>query len=321
MAGKRHIAAAAVALATALAVPASAPALVVGVGDQKADMFTDPLFSAIGVKHARIAIAWDALSHDWQAAEVDRWMRGAQAAGVEPLVGFMHARGERRRVLPSPSRLKYEFRRFRQLYPWVRNFAVWNEVNHCGEPTCNRPRLVASYYKAMRKECPSCTVVAAELLDMPNVTSWVRRFRVALGYTPPVFALHNYVEANRFTSRRLAALLRATPGADLWLTETGGLVKRRNNSRTDIPEGRNHATLVTRYLFDRVAPRFPRIKRIYIYHWNARKKVSSWDSALVAYNDRPRPSLAVLQRVMTKGLRPSTTPAKAPAGTKRPPKD
>ena len=143
------------ALAASLALAAPAGAVGIGIADQKADMFSDPRFEASGMRYARIAVGWDALSSPWQTAQLDAWFHGARAAGVSPLVSFTHSRTERR-LLPSPSRLKFEFRRFRARYPWVREFATWNEANHCGEPTCHRPRLVASYFRQMRLECPSC---------------------------------------------------------------------------------------------------------------------------------------------------------------------
>ena len=59
------------------------------------------------------------------------------------------------------------------------------------------------------------------------------------------------------------------PRAQVWLTETGGLVRRDNGSTTEIPEGPRHAGEVTRYIFDRIVPQNPRISRVYIYHWNA----------------------------------------------------
>lgn len=297
---------------------ATEPRLIVGIADQKPTMFTDKRFRDMGISHARLTVPWDALNSGWQRDELDTWMNRARAAGVDPLISFGHSRIERRK-LPTPELFKYQFREFRERYPWARTFATWNEANHCGEPTCNRPALVASYYKALRRECTDCQVLGAELLDMPNLTDWTKRFRRALGYTPKLMGLHNYVEANRFTARRLAALLRAAPGAKLWLTETGGLVKRRNRSTTDIPEGRNHATLVTRYIFDRVIPRYPAITRVYIYHWDAGPAGSSWDSGLIDPAGRARPSLAVLKRVLKVGLRPSRTPTRAPVGTHRPP--
>ncbi len=286
-------------------VPASTvpttPSVKVGIADQKADMFSDPRFSQLGIRYARLAIGWDALTSRWQRDLLEIWLRSARAAGVEPLISFMHSRTQRRK-LPTPERLKYEFRRLRELYPWVTTFATWNEANHCGEPTCHRPKLVAAYYRALRRECRRCTILAAEMLDMPNMTSWVRGFRRHLGFTPTLWGLHNYVEANRFRMTRLRQLQRATPGARLWLTETGGLVRRDNGSTTRIPEGPRHAGEVTRYIFDRILPRNPRIRRVYLYHWNA-ERGTTWDSGLITPGGRRRSALNVLARVLDSGPR------------------
>jgi hypothetical protein len=303
--------AALIVLSAGLAAPAAAnatatpeqPGVEVGIADQKPDMFSDPRFAGLDIRRARLMIGWDALTSPWQAAELDAWLQGARAAGVEPLISFGHSRTARR-SLPTPERLKYEFRRFRQLYPWVTTFSTWNEANHCGEPTCHRPRLVAGYYRALRRECPTCTILAPELLDMPNMARWARDFRNALGYTPTRWGMHNYVEANRFKMQRLRELLRLAPRSEIWLTETGGLVRRNNRSTTDIPEGARHAGEVTRFIFDRILPRNPRIRRVYLYHWNAGPTTVTWDSGLITPGGRERTSLFVLARVLRFGSRP-----------------
>ena len=278
----------------------------VGIADQKADMFEDERFSELGITRARLAIGWDALASRWQRAELDVWLKAARAADVEPLISFMHSRTNRRKV-PTPERLKYEFRRLRRLYPWVTTFATWNEANHCGEPLCHRPKLAAAYYRALRKECRSCTILAPELLDMPNMRRWVKDFNRHLGFSPKYWGLHNYVEANRFKTRRLRQLLRAAPRSQVWLTETGGLVRRNNRSKTKIPEGPRHAGEVTRFIFDRILPRNPRITRVYLYHWNAGSARTSWDSGLITPGGRERSALFVLARVLRFGLRPGAS--------------
>ena len=278
----------------------------IGIADQKDDMFFDPRFAALGVTHARLAVGWDAMGSGWQVEQLDGWMAGAQARGVQPLISLGHSRTARR-SLPSPQRLASELRRFRTRYPWVKTFATWNEANHCGEPTCNRPKLVAAYYRALRRECTQCTILAPELLDQPDTIAWVRAFRKALGFTPKLWGLHNYIEANRFRMARLRALLRVLPGAEIWLTETGGLVRRDNKSTTDIPEGPRHAGEVTRFIFDRVLPRNSQIKAIYLYHWNAGPGDTTWDSGLITPGGRERSALFVLRRVLGSGLRPNAS--------------
>ena len=57
------------------------------------------------------------------------------------------------------------------------------------------PERVAAYFNVIRKRCPRCQVVAADVLDDPNMVSWVRRFqRLAPG--PHLWGLHNYRDAN-----------------------------------------------------------------------------------------------------------------------------
>jgi hypothetical protein len=275
----------------------------VGIGDQKADMFTDPRFVALGVRYARLAIGWDAMTSDWQIQQLDAWLEGARALNIQPLISLGHSRTDRR-SLPTPERLKFEFRTFRERYPRVKTFAVWNEANHCGEPVCHRAPLVASYYRALRRECPQCTILGPEILDMPNAVAYIKAFRKRLGFTPKRWGLHNYLEANRFKMTRLKQIIKAMGGADVWLTETGGLVRRNNGSTTDIPEGATHAAEVTRFLFDHVLPRNPRVKAVYLYHWNAGPLDTTWDSGLITPNGRERTSLYVLRRVLRSGLRP-----------------
>ncbi|HEV2061326.1 MAG TPA: hypothetical protein VGR12_00625 [Solirubrobacteraceae bacterium] len=290
-----------IAAALLVAAPASAGAVVVGIGDQKPDMFGDPRFHALQIKHARLTVPWDAMRHGWQVAEIDAWMNAARAHGVHPLVSFGHSR-VRRRELPQPHVFAREFRKVRARYPWVWNFATWNEANHCGEPVCRRERLAASYHRKLQLECPRCRILAAEVLDMPNMLKWVRRFRRAyrrydMG-EPRIWGLHNYVEANRFRARSVRQLLRHAKGT-VWLTEVGGIVKRRNINRHSvrgIPESRRHAARVTRFLLRRVIPRYRRVTRIYLYHWNSSTRRDSWDSAFIGPDDRVRPALRVLRR-------------------------
>ena len=284
--------------AVALLAPAAgAQAVVVGIADQKPDMFADKRFKALGIKHARIAVPWDAMAYEWQRKEIDRWMFLARLNGVHPLVSFGHSRIHRRHV-PTPERMRREFRSFRKRYPWALNFATWNEANHCGEPVCNRIPLVAAYYRTRRRECPDCRILGAELLDQPNLISWVKRFRRAARREPEAWGLHNYVEANRFKSDRLRSLLRATKGS-IWLTEVGGIVKRRAKKKYTvkrIPESAAHAAKVMRFLFDDVVALSPRISRVYLYHWNAQSSLDSWDSALVGPTGRRRPALDELRQ-------------------------
>ena len=62
-------------------------------------------------------------------------------------------------------------------------------------------------------------------------------------------------------------MLAATRG-EVWLTETGGIVARNNNSRVRLPASTAHAAKATRFVFEKLVRVDPRIKRVYLYHWN-----------------------------------------------------
>lgn len=282
-------------LAALLALPAGAGAVTVGIADQKPSIFTDPLFRDLDLRHARLVVPWDVLADPYQAQELDRWIQAARAANVTPLLTFGHSRREGlRKMRPTTTRLRKEFLRLRERYPWITDWAAWNEPNHCSQPLCHRPELAARYFDTIRRACPTCRILAAEVLDMPNMSSWVRRFRREAKVEPRFWGMHNYIDANRFRTRGTRELLRVTKG-EVWLTETGGIVKRRTRVRVPMPESTAHAADATRWLFDRLVPMSPRITRVYLYHWSPSTRRDTWDSALVNIHGRPREALRVLR--------------------------
>ncbi len=288
-------------------------ALVVGIGEQHPAMFGDPRFSALGVRYARLSIGWDALESRSESRALATWLRDARADGVHPLISFEHSWiAGRHRRLPSALAFARQFRRLQKRYPWVTDFAVWNEANYCGQPTCHSPGLVAAYYRQARAACPSCNVLASELLDVPGMVTWVEQMRRALGYEPGIWGLHNYIGANRLSAASTKALLAVTH-AQIWFTETGGVVARHNHSSHDFPESAAHAAKVTRFVFNRLAPLSPRIARVYLYQWNAGSgRREPWDSGLIGPHGTARPAFWVLvQELHTLGQLPATPAAEA----------
>lgn len=310
--GARRLLALTVGLLT-LAAPAGAHALVVGIGDQKPYMFADPRFEALGIRYSRLTIGWDALESRSQSRALASWLSAARADGVRPLIGFEHSWiAGRHKQLPSAARFARQFRALHARYPWVTEFATWNEANYCGQPTCKHPALVAAYYRQMRRICPACEVLGAELLDVRGMAAWVARFRHALGYEPGIWGLHNYIGANRLQSASTRALLSVTHGK-VWFTETAGVVARHNHSAHDFPESPTHAATVTRFVFERLARLSGRIARVYLYQWDAgTRRREPWDSALIGAQGTPRPAFWVLvQELRTLGQLPATPAAGA----------
>jgi hypothetical protein len=271
----------------------------IGIADQKPGVFADQRLRDLRLRYARRSVAWDALRSADQRADLDAWVNGALDAGTEPLITLARSRtsnGKRYRP-PTPAQYLREFLRMRKRYPGVKTWSAWNEANQCGTGTCDRPDIVARYCNTLRRNCPGCKVLAADLIDQPNMVSWARALRRAARFEPKYWGLHDYIDANRFQTTRTAQLLRAV-GGEVWLTEVGGLVARRNGSKIKLPQGKAHAAQATRCIFDRLARLDRRLGRIYIYHWRSKTNRDSWDSALIGANDQPRPALAVLERVL-----------------------
>jgi hypothetical protein len=310
---RRLAASALLSLVAALALAAPAGAVQIGIGDQKPDMFRDPRFIALKLKIVRRNVSWDVLTSRAQTAVLDRWMAAAHALAIHPLVGFDHSwKPGHTKILPTPRQFRAQFLAFRHRYPWVRDFATWNEANYCGQKICHRPDLAAAYYHVLRAACPHCTVLAAELLDEPGMVSWVRQFDHYARVDPGYWGLHDYIGANRFQTASTRQLLSVTHG-QIWLTEIAGLVARHNHSHVDFPQNASHAAAVTEFIFNKLVALSPRISRVYLYEWNPLSRIDSWDSALIGLNDKPRPAFNVLEQVLATQRTQLSPSSSAPA--------
>ena len=270
----------------------------VGIADQKKDMFDDARFTGLGVKYARRSVSWDVTRDPRLIKDLDDWLQAARTAHVEPLITFARStRPGRRRVQPTAAQYEREVRAFKRKWPWVRAFSTWNEVNLPGEGPANNLKLVGSYYRILKRTFPTSKVLAADLLDLPSMVTWVKRFQRVNRIQPRYWGLHNYVTANRFQVERTRRLLQATKG-EIWITEVGGLVARRNRTLIRLPQGKSHAAQVTRFIFDKLARLDKRVTRIYAYHWDSSSTRDTWDSAFIGPDDKERPAFAVFRRVL-----------------------
>jgi hypothetical protein len=297
----RRTTCAVLAAAALLLVPASASAApaAIGIGEQSPAIFQDPNWKGLNSPYVRYVVAWDALRVPWQKAEVDAYLAAARDAGANVLLGFSRSRSprkKRRKYLPSPARLQREFIAFRRHYPWVKTYFTWNEANHRGQPTWNRPDIVARYYDMLRRTCRSCTIVGPSVLDTLAMPVWVRKVERRTAHRVKIWALHNYIDANRFRTRGTRSLLRATrkTKSQIWFTETGGLVRRDNGSRIEFADSKRHAVKATRQV-EKLARLSRRVKRIYFYHWVAPEPDATWDSALFDRRGRARPAYRVVK--------------------------
>jgi hypothetical protein len=268
----------------------------VGFGEQRPDVFTNPHWLQLGLTPTRYVVGWDALRYGWQRRDLDYWMAQARAAGARPLLALSRSRAHwRTDVIPSTRTWVKEFKRFRKRYPDVKDYLVWNEANHCSQPVCHKPETVARLFDAAVHACPKCNIVGADVLDTSNMADYVVRFKRAARHKPRIWGLHNYVDANNMRTNGTRTLLRLTHGA-IWFTETGGLVKRSSTSPIHFPQSVSHAAKATRFVLDRLANLSPRVKRVYLYHFEWQGPTASWDSGVLSPHGRPRPAYKVVAR-------------------------
>jgi len=287
--------------AQSVTVPPTAPGRLVGIGDEQPRMFASPYFKALHVRIARMTVSWDAaLNQRSDLGRADVWVRTAARANVEPLISLSYTRGcytSKGTVphlakcrLPTVATYRRAFLALRDRYPEVRDWSVWNEANHRSEPTFNDPRRAAEFYNVVKANCPGCTIVAADVLDQPHFTSWVRQFR-RYAQGPRIFGLHNYEDTNNHTSKGTRAMLATVPG-QVWLTETGGIVKFPHR-----PFNPKRAAAATRFMF-KLAALSSRLTRLYVYQWTGAHRHDRFDAGLTDPSGRPRPAYYVVKRYL-----------------------
>ena len=278
----------------------------IGVADQSGATFSDPLFSALGVRNARLNLAWDAMEYDWQLAELDNWMNAAHAAGVTPLVIFSQSRVPgKTRLLPTSAQFSQVVDKLRARYPYVTDFAAWNEANHAGQPSYKKPAAVAAFYKILKTKCPTCNVLPASLLDNPNLVPWTLQLRKAilkLGMPDPrIWGLHNYSDVNRLKDTSTRALLAAVKGK-VWITESGGVVYATSPTASKFPQGEAYAGKVAKFILGPLIRANPRIDHVFFYNWKPGGTSQSWDSGLVSEFGQPRAAYQVIKASLRGGV-------------------
>ncbi len=301
---------AAVLVALLAAPPGAGATYRLGISEQVPPMFASPAWQSLHLRLVRYIVAWDWLQTG-QEAEVAAYMDAARAHGQDVLVTFTAHRGcfdgarySRAPVCRAPSARAYRaaVRAFDDRYPWVRTYSAWNEVNHVSQPTFGRPQLAARYYSVLLGESRRrhFRVMAADVLDTSNMRSYLRAFlRLAPG-RPRLWGLHNYQDVNRVTSGDTREMLATVPG-EVWLTETGAIVKLGNSPQFAYSEAR--AASRTRWMF-RLAGRFdsPRrglrstLTRLYVYKWFGEPPGARFDAGLVSVDGTPRPAFYVVRR-------------------------
>jgi hypothetical protein len=298
-----------------VALPASASAsATVGISDQQASTFSNPLFSGLKLKVARVIVPYDVVSDRAQKATFTAWLKAAKSRHQTVLVAFEHSRlRSKYNKAPSVSAYTKALTSFKKKYGKSFDITPWNEVNVCqaagrmeGQPSkvcksATGPKLVAQYYAAASKVFSGRKVTAIDILDGFNVggaVSYLRKFKKYVKGTPKYWGIHNYSDTNRGSTSRTSRLIKTINDkkAQVWLTETGGQLRLRG-----VYAGGSEAAAETKAanalkcMFS-MPKKFSQIKRLYIYQFNGAPVANDFDAGLININNTIRKGYTVVQK-------------------------
>jgi hypothetical protein len=268
--------------------------IAVGIGDQNETTFSDQLFKDLKIKRARIIVPYNVAQNSRNRRDFDRWLLAASGAGITPLVHFGAKSGtrcpKRPCALPSVAGYRSAFKAFRRRYPNIHDIGVFNEANVRSQPTFKNPKRAAQYFNVVRANCHGCRIVAADVLDDPNMVKWLKTFKkTARGAR--VWGLHNYRDTNPRKGQLFggtARLLKTVRG-QVWLTETGGIVKfKLPNNRTLFKFSESRANTALKRMFHLARKYKSRVKRLYIYNWRAPLAKNRFDAGLLTHEGKAR---------------------------------
>ena len=299
-----------------LAIPATSQAYLVGIADENAAMFTNPLYQQIvqaqpaSQRISRYIAPYDVATYKGRNVAFlnffKAWYGNAVKSHVQILVAFYHSEITPSKM-PSTKTYTQDIQAFFKLFPGVKTYQPWNESNRG-----NVPRLfdsptatqAAAYFVAMKKTCHGCQIAGLDVLDGSNIRptlTYIREFKSAVhklhSPLPTIWGLHNYSDTNRFRDLGTRAVLALEPG-QVWLTETGGVVQFGGAFPNRHGEGLSRASKALSYMF-KLAKSNPRIRRLYIFQWSGSNGNARFDAGLLDVTGHPRPGYVVVCKALT----------------------
>jgi hypothetical protein len=268
-------------------------------------MFKSGYYTQLHTNIVRYIAPYDAAVRPWSLKKAIAWIHAAEKAHQKILVAFYHSEYTATRM-PSTAVYQRDVQKFIRLFPHVREYQPWNEANRGNVAHAfASPSATASalYYQALRRVCHGCTIAGLDVLDQANVyptLSYIEQFKREVHRLhvplPSVWGLHNYSDTNRFSSIRTRLVAQAVSG-QLWLTETGGIVKLGNSFTNVRGSGLRRAALALKYMFG-LAASTSKVTRLYIFQWTGASSRARFDAGLMDLHYKPREGYIVVCRTL-----------------------
>jgi hypothetical protein len=296
-----------------------------GISGEIPSTFDHPLFRPLKLRNLRIQISWDVFAQGdpvttptasdearrmwaWFKKERDfsAWYHGQTGHYPTVLVSIKQSRGNKA-YRPSIDEYAASVRQLRNWFAKygfsVNYYTAWNEPN-LSDATRNAPYTAGLYFRQLKRICgKSCTPIAGDFLDMKNLETYLGPYKNGAGSAPKIWAYHPYTDGDRHSTSRLDDFLVATrESSDVWLTESGGVLLKRNGNwsqtATEALGDLNYLlNTITRYVHP---GQRSRIKRFYLYQWKGDPK-PGWDSGLIAPDGTTRTDMYCAFKAKTVG--------------------
>ena len=104
-----------------------------GRGDERTEMFTNPLWKQLHTTISRYIVPFDAVKHPWDMTLSHRWIAAAEAAHQQILIAFYHSDYSPTRM-PSVSEYTNDVKAYLKAFPRIKQYQPWNEANRGNVP-------------------------------------------------------------------------------------------------------------------------------------------------------------------------------------------
>jgi len=283
----------------------AAQSFLTGVGDEHAGMLTDPLWQRLHTRIVRYIVPYDTAVKPYYRTLAGDFIHAAEAEHQQVLIAFYHSEYTPT-VLPSVATYKADVERFVKLFPNVRQYQSWDEANRGNEPhqfSSPSATNAARYYQALLRVCRGCTVIGLDVLDGHYINSTLRyiaEFKREIyrlqTIMPRIWGLHDYSDVNRLEGWRTRAIAAAL-GGQVWLTETGGIVKFGGGFPNVRGSGLRRAAAVIKFTFA-LAGSVPQVKRLYLYDWSGGTASTRFDAGLTNAHNQPREGYVIVCKAL-----------------------
>ncbi len=281
----------------------AASSYLTGIGNENPSMFSNSLYQQLHTKIVRYVVPYDAVARPYSLQQATSFIGAAEAAHEQVLVAFYHSEYTPTR-LPSIGTYQRDVQKFVQLFPHVRQYESWDEANRGNVAHAfSSPSAVsaAKYYQALLRVCKGCTVIGLDVLDEAQIVKTLRyiaEFKREVSrletVVPKIWGLHNYSDVNRLEGWRTRDIAKAF-GGQMWLTETGGLVKFEPSFPNRHGAGLTRAAKALKFMFA-LAGSVPQVKRLYVYDWSGGTSSTRFDAGLTNSREQPRAGYIVVCR-------------------------